>query len=391
MPTKQKSGLYRSKVKIGVDPSGKNIYKWISGKTQRELEDERRRVIAYYIDDTALRESQQLGSYASEWFKVKILPNLSPSSLEAYRTALNTHILPVLGNRNLRAIRSTDLQYFLNKFAGSSETKITMIMATLKGIFQAACMDRILDHDPTRYLSKPNSAPVSKKRIPTTAERERLEIACRQHKHGAYLAAMYYLGTRPGEARGLMWGDFDWEQNLVHIQRDIDYKNGGKAGPLKTAASDRWIPIPEPLRTILWPHRGLPNAYLFVGEVSGEPLSKTTSERIWLDLMCSCDMVNPLPEGANRYAAHDIRSKFAPVITPHALRHNYITMCWENGIDPYTTMRLVGHTSIKTTMDIYTHLSSTQMNAAALKIEEMFSNKSCTEVALSHPQPEQQK
>ena len=40
MPKKQKSGLYRAKVKVGTDQTGKPIVKWVSGKTQKELEDE---------------------------------------------------------------------------------------------------------------------------------------------------------------------------------------------------------------------------------------------------------------------------------------------------------------------------------------------------------------
>ena len=38
MPSKQKNGLYRTKIKIGVDADGKDIVKWISGKTKAELE-----------------------------------------------------------------------------------------------------------------------------------------------------------------------------------------------------------------------------------------------------------------------------------------------------------------------------------------------------------------
>ena len=49
-------------------------------------------------------------------------------------------------------------------------------------------------------------------------------------------------------------------------------------------------------------------------------------------------------------------------ITPHCIRHNYVTVCWERGIDPYTAMRLMGHSSIKTTMDIYTHLNERQLS-----------------------------
>lgn len=85
-------------------------------------------------------------------------------------------------------------------------------------------------------------------------------------------------------------------------------------------------------------------------------------------------MVKPV-ETDTSYRSTDIRSKWRPVITPHAIRHNYATMCWENGIDPYTAMRLMGHSSIKTTMDIYTHLNDAQFQKMAEKIEVMFENK----------------
>ncbi|MEG2643554.1 MAG: tyrosine-type recombinase/integrase, partial [Eubacterium sp.] len=109
-------------------------------------------------------------------------------------------------------------------------------------------------------------------------------------------------------------------------------------------------PIPDPLRAILWPWRGVPDVFLFTGDVNHSPLSKTVAERIWVELMLACDMVGSAPD-TNQYRDGDIRSQYVPLITPHTLRHNYITLCWENGIDVYTTMRLVGHANYKTTMD----------------------------------------
>lgn len=50
MPKKQKIGLYRTKVKVGTDQTGKPIVKWVSGKTQKELEDANHEVIAHYVE-----------------------------------------------------------------------------------------------------------------------------------------------------------------------------------------------------------------------------------------------------------------------------------------------------------------------------------------------------
>ena len=381
MAKKQKSGLYRTKIKIGVDADGKDVLKYISAKTKRELEQRRQEVIDYYICGTGLAADRLFGEYAVEWYRVRKAPTVSPASRESYRTALNKEILPIFGDRNLRAIRPIELQEFMYNFAGCSQTKITIIYATLRGIFSSACQDRILQISPAAYLKKPSAKSAAEKRALTEDERSALELTCKADPNGAYLAVMYYLGVRPGEARGLQWGDFDWSASVVHIQRDIDYKAGASIGALKTVKSRRYIPIPDPLREILYPLRNSADAFLFCGEISSAPLAKTTAERIWVELMLAAGMVAPVADGENNYRKCDIRSRVKPIITPHTLRHNYITLCWESGIDPYTTMKLVGHTSIKTTMDIYTHLSELQMEKAKHQVKEMFTRKSCTKVA----------
>ena len=47
-------------------------------------------------------------------------------------------------------------------------------------------------------------------------------------------------------------------------------------------------------------------------------------------------------------------------------------MCWENGIDVCITARFAGHSTIKTTMDIYTHLSQQAEKTNSQKVREMF-------------------
>lgn len=372
MPKKQKSGLYRTKVKIGVDTSGKDINKWISGSTKAELERARQDVVKHYILGIGAQEDKLFGEYAVHWFKVHKEPGLSPSSKELYRTALNKDILPEFSNRQMRAITASDIQVFVNRYADKSASKITYIIASLRGIFKQAYAELIIAKDPTLNIKKPNATAAKGKYVLKEDDRAAIVRTCVSHEHGAYLACMYYLGLRPGEVRGLQWGDFDWENNLVHIQRDIDFKANGYAGALKTASSNRYVPVPSPLKNILSAAIGADDAFLFKGETSGSALSKTSAERIWISLMVACGLAEPVPAKSNKYRASDLRSKYRPLFTPHALRHNYITMCWENGFDAYTTMRIVGHKSIKTTLDIYTHLSQKQMQKAVESVEGMF-------------------
>lgn len=376
MPKKQKSGLYRARIKVGVGPDGKDIRKYISAKTKADLERKRQAAIEYYVTGTGLQADTLFGAYAQNWYRTRKAPFVSPASQQSYRTALNKDILPVFELRNLRAIHAADLQEFINQYRGRSLTKITVLYATLHGIFEDACADRILDRNPMEHVRKPKGSASQGRRTLNPDDRPKIEAVCVAHPRGAYLAAMYYLGCRPGEARGLQWGDFNADFTMVHIQRDIDYKDGCKAGSLKTAKSDRWVPVPAPLQSLLRPLAGPTFDFCFQGELSHGPIAKASGERLWTEFMRDAGLAVPVAPGeARKYPSYDIRREWAPVITPYALRHNYITMCWENGIDPYITMKLVGHTSIKTTMDIYTHLSDRQMEKARGLVDGMFSPK----------------
>ncbi len=65
------------------------------------------------------------------------------------------------------------------------------------------------------------------------------------------------------------------------------------------------------------------------------------------------------------------------------MRHNFITLCWENGMDILLTMKLVGHSDYQTTRNIYTHLSSKHLEHAKEEMVRMFANE--TKVAEKLP------
>lgn len=383
MATKQKDGRYRTKVKVGVTPDGRDINKWVSGKTKKELEDEKRRAIAHYITGTGLENDRLFGEYANEWFHVRKEPFIKPATQNCYRTIINKHLLPEFAVRKMRSIKPIELQEFVNRFEGKSSTQITMIIAALESIFKCAVQDKIVSGNPAAGLQRPAQKQAAEKRALTDEEKKRVVALFHTHKHGLYLATMFYTGMRPGEVRGLKWGDIDWEADLIHVQRDIDYAAGGKEGSLKTKAADRYIPISPELRVLMQKHRGMPDMYCFPG-VKGKPLAASSASRIWLELMRDCDMVVPVEEGEkNYYSPNDIRGKYRPLITPHAMRHNFITLCWENGMDIMLTMKLVGHSDYQTTRNIYTHLSQKHLEQAKEDMLRMFADK--TKVAEKLP------
>lgn len=357
MATKQKSGLYRSKIKIGVDENGKDIYKYVSGKTKKELEANRQKAIAYYIDGTGLADDVLFAPYAIAWYKTYKEPNIKPSTRDAYRSVLNRYVLPRFGDRKLRAIRPSELQEFFGSFKGASNTQAVTAQTVLNGVFLTACGDRILDHNPMALVKrfpapKKPAAAANKHRALTLDERRRIEALCDSNPDALYIALLYYLGLRQGEAAGLRWGDIDWRKGVVHIQRAIDAHDRNAVSSLKTKASDRIVPVPSPLMSILSKLRGMPDLFI-LHTADGSPFSDDRRGRIWEKMIVETCGISD--------------------VTAHALRHNYITMCWEAGIDVYATARFVGHSSISTTLNIYTHLSQDREEQNIRAVQEIFS------------------
>jgi integrase len=352
MPTKQKSGLYRAKIKIGVDENGRDIYKYVSGKTKKELEANRQKAVEYYIDGTGLAEDVLFAPYAIKWYETYKKPFIKPGTQHIYRTVFNKYILPRFGDCKMRAIRVSALQEFFQSFSGMSNTYPVVAKSIFNGIFLTACADRILDKNPIAFIKHTHYEKDKKeKRALTLDERSRIVELCTSDDGALFIAMLYFLGLRRGEAAGLKWADIDWQKGVANIKRTIDARSGNAPSTPKTKSSVRTVPIPQPLMAMLAKQRGMPDVYILHTD-GNKPYTDSRRGRLWQKYIVEkCNM---------------------PDLTPHHLRHNYITLCWEAGIDVYATARFVGHSSVTTTLAIYTHLSKEREEESIRAVQRIF-------------------
>lgn len=343
MPKKQKSGLYRTKVKIGVDANGKDINKWVSGSTKAELERAKQDVIRHYILGEITQKDTMFGEYVQKWFASKRNPRVGGATSENYRTMINVHILPFFGNRQFRAISALDVQAWMDSFKDASASKIDKLYMLIRAICRDAYVEGVIPRDISAGLLKPLPKKKDDRRALSPEETNGIlsAIHSNDNQDGLLLAVLYYLGIRRGEALGLQWGDFDFKDQMVHIQRDIVYVRGKTTiSDLKTDAADRYVIVPSVLRDMLLPHAGSDGEWLFCSR-AGEPVCQSSYKRMWLRLMASAKLL-------------DAEGK--PLITAHWLRHTYATKLFYAGVDAVIAMWMLGHESYETTIDIYTHL-----------------------------------
>lgn len=121
---------------------------------------------------------------------------------------------------------------------------------------------------------------------------------------------------------------------------------------LKTKASHRVIPVPQPLQEILAaaPHLGLH----VVPCVDGRIITRIGFRRLWEGI------VKDLP-----FPLH-----------PHQLRHSYATNLYRAGIDLKTAQYLLGHSTTQMTANIYTHMEKEDAAASVIQLERYLSGGS---------------
>ena len=208
-----------------------------------------------------------------------------------------------------------------------------------------------------------------------------LEVAKRSHNYYQY-ALILETGLRTGELIGLTWNAINWEKRTLTVNKTLEFRHKQKdwrAGPPKTQQSYRTIPLTnrayEILKTIYDNRENhkrseklsqeLPymdrrtgqqkvlvmEDLVFINWRTGEP-AKNSSYDTHLYKLCD-------EAGIKRFCMH-------------ALRHTYATRAIESGMQPKVLQKLLGHASIKTTMDRYVHVTDDSMNLAVQQFERLF-------------------
>ena len=155
----------------------------------------------------------------------------------------------------------------------------------------------------------------------------RYPTAARNH---AVLYLTYSAGLRIGETLALRFGDVDLDRLKVHVTAS---KTGERVVPLPddptlAASLDRWLKVRS-----TWPA----GALLFVTS-TGEPMRSSAVRR--------------------SMALYGVRSGIGHV-TPHMLRHSAATEMLANGAPPIGVQRVLGHRSLRTTLETYAHACDT--------------------------------
>lgn len=251
---------------------------------------------------------------------------------------MDRHIAPELGHRDLRELKRGELQLFFNglgrELKASSVAKVKIVLG---GIFRLAMADEVIQSNPVEFVRLPEQDRVEKTVLSLEDLRKLIECAGPLCKPFVLLAGC--AGLRLGEAVGVTRTAISKDRVLT-VRQQVQQLKGGctVSQKLKTEHSYREIPLPKDLY----------DALLGCGQVSG----------IWV---CSDSKGGYVkPKNITRELKAACLKAEVPVLSPHELRHTFISLM-DNEIEAPRTvvMALAGH-SPQSTTDGYSHVKREQ-------------------------------
>lgn len=258
-----------------------------------------------------------------------------------YRARIKHCITKHIGKYPLKSIKPLQLQECMNLQIGKSKTQINEVYNAIKFFFEKAMDNQLITVNPANSLIKPLGY-TNHRRALTEKEQFHLIKAAETDRRYYIFLLMLYCGCRPEEAAGCQGHDIIKKNGiyLLHIRGT------------KTINSDRIVPIPMQLLTLI---KNTPAFDYIACYNNGNKINSANRNRVWKSLkrQMNIDM------GCKTY-----RNQLIPPyplskdIVPYCIRHTYCTNLAKKGIDIRIAQKLMGHSDISLTANIYTHVDA---------------------------------
>lgn len=366
------------------DGTKKDVY----GHSSTELKQNIKAVQEAAKQGVKLRDRTTVEGWSEQWLST-YKANVRYNTKQMYMSMLDHHILPAIGKLPLKKVCPVDIQTILNnaakweiknkkgevvKSGSASQSLYQKIMLTARQLFQTAVDNHLMTANPCSGIIIPKPQKPDKIKFLSEEQQTSLLQAMQGTRAFMFCALGNYAGLRREESLALAWLDVDWKKELLHIHNTVEFEtNQPKILPLtKSAAGKRDIPIAPPLMEIL--NKANPK-HIDQGEtIIIRPGKKSAT--IKSEILCPAADGTVMSKMAYKRMWQLVTARVPFTVTSHMLRHTYCTMLHKAGIDLRTAQYLMGHSDIRMTAKIYTHIEDSTVETASEKIKKLFSSQS---------------
>lgn len=315
-------------------------------------------------------------TYATNWLEDYVKPLRRESTYERYRDILKRHVFPEIGKRPVDEIKRSELRnlFLRKKKQQLSRSMICLIRDVISGPMAYAVDDELIAGNPVAGILKRLQLERDKQITVEPMNEQEVELyldTCYRHyrEHWEFFLCAFRTGMRLGELLGLRWGDIDWKQKFIRVERS--YKRGrfDKTKTGKVRRVDMSDQLASGLRRLLTARKkealkaGSGEMVPTIFHHEGKPMEQNHIRRVFKRVLVKA--------GIREMRLHDIR-------------HTFASLLLSRGESPVYVKEQLGHSSIKMTVDIYGHLIPSSNRGAVNRLDS-------PRPSATYPQPAQKK
>ena len=375
---KKNKNSWRLVFDLDRDHTGRRRQKVVAFKgSKRNAEIELARLISE-LENGGFVEPQTLtlGDYLERWLDSQKASSVSAKTFERYDEICRMHLVPNLGSNRLQKLQPMQIQSYyseahkngrLNGKGGLSARTVLHHHRILRQALQQAVRWRLISINPADAVKPPK--PV-RKEMETLSDDDTAKLLNGFQDTNYFVPVLIAVttGLRQGEILALRWGDIDFEKRSLSVRRTLEKtrQHGLRFKEPKTKRSSRVVVLPKLTLDALRQHRiaqaelqlkiGMRPSKdsLVVARATGDPINPRTFTNEFTRLLVNIRKTVDMPR-----------------ITFHGLRHTHATQLLSSGIHPKIAQERLGHSTIATTMDLYSHVTESMQEDAALRVDEV--------------------
>ena len=359
----QQNGTYCARF---VDKFGKR-----RSKRSKKLQEVRQWIAdATYIDehsDLSQAVDMIVDAWYEYWIEVK-RQTVRPNTVRNYEERYKHNIQKVIGNKLLKDVKPLHCQKILTDMAEQGYKTATIYQARIAiyNMFEFAKENDIILSNPCKKSVKADMGRPSEKKEALTIDIQRKFLeAVKGYSYENQYRFILQTGLRTGELIGLRWDDIDFKEKTMKIERSMEYRykvDEWRVGPPKSKSGYRTVPLTEEAIRILQDQRAK-NSRLKIIPIE------------WKDTVFLCKNGTPVKNSTYDTGLFKYCDRAGiPRFSMHVLRHTFATRCIEAGMKPKTLQKILGHSNIGITMNLYVHITEDEKHreidlvADALKV-----------------------
>ncbi|WP_158738663.1 tyrosine-type recombinase/integrase [Alteribacillus sp. YIM 98480] len=321
-------------------------------------------------------EKMSLNEFVKHWEKNYAEDNLSPGTLESYKSHLKVHILPVFGDMRLEQIKPKHILDFLSDLKKEKElsgSTIQYAYRVMRNVFERAAKWEFVQENIVAKVERPKA---EKRKVNDHVYDEQevegifKEMETEPIHWQVFISLALACGFRRGENLALETDKIDWDKKQIRIDQSIVRGEKGRAllKDPKSYKSTRVVTVPDSIMLLL------KQLHMENTRMRSDARDRwKENNHNWL--FCNDDGTHFYPTTPTTWWKRFTKRKNIRYIRLHDLRHTSATFLINQGVHAKVISERLGHADIRITMDTYGHVLEAADQEAANKINDIFTKK----------------